>query len=139
DAEPTGQLAKLSDTDALTVLIPPCLEEARQAIRTAQAAGAKPEELAEARNMLAYATATLEQAQALLDQGKRDEALQRLATVRADCMTAQQLAQHATGFSAPVADENYTIRPGDTLWDIAALPTIYRNPHLWPLLYKANR
>jgi hypothetical protein len=139
DAVPTAKLAKFSDADALTVLIPPCLEETRQAIHTAQAAGATPDDLAEARNTLAYATATFEQAQTLLNQGKRDEALQLLATVRTDCLTAQQLARHASGFSDPVADENYTIQPGDTLWDIAALPTVYRNPHLWPLLYRANR
>ena len=136
---PTAQLASLSDADALTVLIPPCLEETRQAIRAAQAEGAEADDLAEARDTLAYATATFEQAQSLLDQGKREEALQLLETVRADCLTAQQLAKQTTGFSAPVVDETYTIQPGDTLWDIAALPRIYRDPYLWPLLYQANR
>ncbi|GIX46621.1 MAG: hypothetical protein KatS3mg131_0832 [Candidatus Tectimicrobiota bacterium] len=35
--------------------------------------------------------------------------------------------------------EHYTVQRGDTLWGIAALPAIYREPLLWPLIYRANQ
>lgn len=34
---------------------------------------------------------------------------------------------------------SYTVCEGDLLWSIAKRPDIYGDPHLWPLLYQANR
>ncbi len=33
----------------------------------------------------------------------------------------------------------YTVKKGDTLWDISKTSKAYKDPFLWPLLYKANR
>lgn len=33
---------------------------------------------------------------------------------------------------------SYRVVPGDSLWTIAGLHTIYGNPYEWPLIYKAN-
>src|SRR5699024_3443934 len=32
----------------------------------------------------------------------------------------------------------YTVRAGDSLWDIAGRPTVYGNPLEWPLIYLEN-
>ena len=33
----------------------------------------------------------------------------------------------------------HVVAPGETLWSIAALPDVYADPYLWPLIYKFNR
>ena len=33
----------------------------------------------------------------------------------------------------------YEVGEGETLWTISALPAVYNDAHLWPLLYQANR
>ena len=33
----------------------------------------------------------------------------------------------------------HIVEEGETLWTIASQPWVYNDPHLWPLLYKANR
>ena len=143
-SHPLGELANLSNADTLALQIPPCFEQARHAIRAAEERGATDVDLTAARNMLSYAMATFEQAQDLLEQGKRDQAVQLLQAAQSDCLTAQQLAGHdhtvVAHHSLQSGDgDRYTVQRGDTLWDIAALPTIYRNPWLWPLLYQANQ
>jgi LysM repeat protein len=54
--------------------------------------------------------------------------------------TQQQLTTPATTERAPApATEKpgtYTIKQGDTLWDIAS--AMYRDPFLWPLIWQAN-
>jgi len=45
----------------------------------------------------------------------------------------------ATAEATKVAAEKYTVRKGDTLWDISNTGKAYQDPFLWPLLYKANR
>lgn len=37
------------------------------------------------------------------------------------------------------ADDYYTVRPGDNLWDISAQGEIYGDPYRWPLIFKANQ
>lgn len=33
----------------------------------------------------------------------------------------------------------HEVAEGETLWSIAALPDVYADPYLWPVIYKANR
>jgi nucleoid-associated protein YgaU len=136
---PTHDLARASTVEALLVLIPPCLEQARAAIRAAKAAGARPQDLADAANALAYALTTFEQAQALLEQGNREQAHQLLQAVEADCLRAQQLASDLNWRLAAQSGDLYIVQPGDSLWGIAARPAIYHDPLLWPILYQGNR
>ncbi len=132
-------LARASTLEALLILVPPCLDQARAAIRAAKAAGASPQVLAEAQAALTYAAATFEQAEDLLEQGNREQAHQLLEAVESDCLTAQQLANETNWQLAAQSGDRYTVQPGDTLWGIAARPAIYRDPLLWPILYRGNR
>lgn len=36
------------------------------------------------------------------------------------------------------ANTQYVVKPGDTLWSIAAKQSIYGNAHDWPLIYRSN-
>jgi hypothetical protein len=119
-----------------------CLEETRQAIQAAEAAGASPQELAVARNTLEYAAATWQHMQELLAQGKREEAARLLQMGLSDCHTALLLAQQSSWRARNAGlspSATYTVQSGDTLWGIAAHTAIYRDPWLWPLLYTGNR
>lgn len=152
--EPTGRIAAAAYPDdqaaqvspalmaELMAQVSPCFEKTRQAIQAAEVAGAGPQELAVARNTLAYATTTWQQAQELLAQGQQVQAAHLLEMSQSDCLTAHHLANQ-TGLrvanAAVAPSDGYTVQHGDTLWDIAARPTIYHDRWLWPLLYKANR
>jgi nucleoid-associated protein YgaU len=120
----------------------PCLEQARQQIAAAEAAGVNPQALAIARNTLAYAMSTYQQAQQLKAVGKDAEAAALLETAQDDCLTAQQLVQqvnHRMAKNSTPSSDGYVVQRGNTLWDISALPTVYKDPFLWPLLYRANK
>jgi len=133
------QLARASTVEALLVLIPPCLEQARAAIQAAKAAGARAQDLAEAETALAQAVTTYEQAQELLEQGNREQAYQLLQAVEADCLRAQHLASDLHWQLAGKSGDRYIVQRGDSLWGIAARPAIYHDPLLWPILYQGNR
>ncbi len=137
--QPASHLARASTLEALLILVPPCLEQARVAVQTAKAAGASSQDLVEAQKMLAYAMTTFEQAQNLLEQGNREQAHQLLQAIESDCLRAQQLAGEMNWQLAAQSGDRYTVRPGDSLWGIAARPAIYRDPLLWPILYQGNR
>lgn len=118
----------------------PCFEATHQALRAAEAAGATENDLAPARRALAKAELLLDQAKAALARGAVEEALGLLQTAQMDCLTAQELAQQTSLMAASRAKpESYSVVRGDTLWSIAAQEKIYRNPFMWPLIYKANR
>ena len=34
---------------------------------------------------------------------------------------------------------DYVVKPGETLWSIAAQTDVYADPYLWPVIYKFNR
>jgi hypothetical protein len=122
----------------------PCLEAAYQAMRDAEAAGVTPLELAAAQQALQHAEAVLERAEALLEQGYAEQALAQLRMLEADCLTAQELSTEARllaggGGRRPAQPDQYRVVRGDTLWSISGKPTIYRNPLMWPIIYKANQ
>jgi len=54
----------------------------------------------------------------------------------------QQAASKKKSQPAPPPPQpvnNYKVKGGETLWQIAARPEVYADEMLWPLLYKANR
>lgn len=72
-----------------------CVNGARQAVRSARAARAKPAEFATAKGALDSAEAALKQARELLGQNDPNGALGRLDTAQADCQTAQAAGEKA--------------------------------------------
>jgi hypothetical protein len=122
--------------------VTPCTERVRQTLQTAEPAGAKAADLADARGALASAELAVEQAHALLDAGEAERAANRLDNALADCLRAEELLQRTgvvTGSRAPaVQPERYAVQRGDTLWGISGREQIYHNPFMWPLIYKAN-
>jgi hypothetical protein len=142
DASLTRQAELVSQAEARLSQLLICLEIARQVIYTAEAAGATADDLASARRALSWAEQLSEQAKALLAGGEVEQALSLLQTAQADCLTAQELSRQARLVATSrtlTQPERYHVVRGDTLWSIAARPTIYRNPFLWPLIYRANR
>jgi nucleoid-associated protein YgaU len=121
--------------------VSPCLDEARQAVLGAEAAGAEAPEVAPANEALVRAEAALQEAQTLLQQGETAQAVERLKAAEADCRTAQEIGAQAkmAAARAPSKPSDYTVMRGDTLWGISGSQPIYANPFLWPMIYKANR
>ena len=63
----------------------------------------------------------------------------------AEAIEAQMAASEAMAVeeTATVAEESpylggYLVVSGDNLWNIAGQDTVYSNPFMWPLIYKAN-
>ncbi len=63
----------------------------------------------------------------------------------AEAIAAQMAASEAMAVeeTATVVDESpylggYLVVSGDNLWNIAGQDTVYSNPFMWPLIYKAN-
>jgi nucleoid-associated protein YgaU len=120
----------------------PCLEAARHAIRAAAVAGVQPAELIAAQQALSHAEALLERVDSLLAQGQVEQALAQLRMVETDCLAAQELSTEARLLTAgrqPAPPDQYRVMRGDSLWSISGQERIYRNPLMWPILYKANR
>jgi nucleoid-associated protein YgaU len=117
----------------------PCIEAARQAIQSAEAAGTTQEDLASAKRALANSEAGLREAQQLLAQGDAVRALSRLDAAQSDCLSARDQANQAGIAAAQRRPSSYTVVRGDSLWRISGRPVIYSNPFMWPLIYKANR
>ena len=122
--------------------VSPCIERARQTLQTAESAGARGADLADARGALASAELAAEQAHTLLDTGEAERAANRLDNALADCLRAEELLQRSgvvTASRTPaIQPERYAVQRGDTLWGISGREQIYHNPFMWPLIYKAN-
>jgi nucleoid-associated protein YgaU len=147
-AAPTGQWEAAAATPSPTQVAAyrsqlfPCLEAARRAIHAAEVAGVPPAELTAAQQALSHAEAVLEQADNLLVQGQVEPAFTQFRMVEADCLTAQELGTEVrllTGGRQPAQLDQYHVMRGDSLWSISGQERIYRNPLMWPILYKANR
>ena len=129
-------------TQARLAQLSTCLETTRQALQTAEGTGVKAADLADARGARASAEVAVEQANALLAAGEAERARNRLDHALADCLRAEELLQRSGVVTArrtpAVQPERYAVQRGDTLWGISAQEQIYRNPFMWPLIYKAN-
>lgn len=60
-----------------------------------------------------------------------------LAIVRGQGIRALELIEQVEA-AAKIATKLYTVQPGDSLWTIAAKPSVYGNAFLWPLIWRAN-
>lgn len=60
-----------------------------------------------------------------------------LALVRGQGRRALELLRKIDS-AAAIATRLYTVQPGDSLWTIAAKPSVYGNAWLWPLIWRAN-
>jgi hypothetical protein len=122
--------------------VSPCIERVRQTLQTAESAGARAADLADARGALANAELAVEQANTLLAAGEAERGANRLDNALVDCLRAEELLQRTgvvTANRAPaVQPERYAVQRGDTLWGISGREQIYHNPFMWPLIYKAN-
>jgi nucleoid-associated protein YgaU len=118
----------------------PCIDAARQAVTSAEAAGATAQELAAAKQALANAETAVKEARDLLARDDPQRALSRLEAAQSDCQTARDLGNRA-GIAAASRGrpDNYTVVRGDSLWRISGKEMIYKNSLMWPLIYKANR
>jgi LysM repeat protein len=107
---------------------------------------------ARARNLGADWEATakkIESAEKLLDAECDEEGAMKLAKeAEADAAAAIKAMQMATVVvveetAVVVVEESpylggYLVVNGDNLWNIAGQDTIYSDPYMWPLIYKAN-
>ena len=60
-----------------------------------------------------------------------------LAIVRGQGVRALELLRKVDS-AAAIATRLYTVQRGDSLWTIAAQPSVYGNAWLWPLIWRAN-
>ena len=100
-----------------------------------------------ARALAQQDTAALEQAKAELAKARQRTGLNdvqlaalrtaELAIVRGQGQRALELIQRVET-AASLATKLYTVQRGDTLWTIAAKPSVYGNAFLWPLIWRAN-
>jgi LysM repeat protein len=122
--------------------VSPCIERTRQTLQTAESAGARAADLADARGALTSAELAVEQAHTLLAAGEAERGANRLDNALIDCLRAEELLQRTgvvTASRTPaVQPERYAVQRGDTLWGISGREQIYHNPFMWPLIYKAN-
>jgi hypothetical protein len=122
--------------------VSPCIERTRQTLQTAESAGARAADLADARGALASAELAVEQAHTLLAAGEAERGANRLDNALVDCLRAEELLQRTgvvtAGRAPAVQPERYAVQRGDTLWGISGREQIYHNPFMWPLIYKAN-
>lgn len=138
--ERAGRAKMRAQADGRLSQVVPCIDAARQAITSAEAAGATAQELAAAKQALANSEAAAKEARDLLAKDDPQHALSRLDAAQTDCQTARDLGNKA-GIAAASRSkpDNYTVVGGDSLWRISGKEIIYKNSLMWPLIYKANR
>ncbi|MBI3013907.1 MAG: LysM peptidoglycan-binding domain-containing protein [Candidatus Tectomicrobia bacterium] len=107
-------------------------------------------EVSRVRQSLGQVEGALSRVQAVLQERERQRKLAEEAKkeVPAPAPEAGPVAEEVQA-SAPQAKpvekepaapppQTYTVKPGDSLWNIAARPEVYNNPWLWPLIFTAN-
>ena len=65
------------------------------------------------------------------------EAIAAMAAMEADTAAMEEQAALDASSESPYLG-GYLVVSGDNLWSIAGQDTIYSNPFMWPLIYKAN-
>lgn len=137
----------------LTLLCAACatplkMDGGRKSTAPAKSASARPaapstnatDKSAPAKGAEAQATALLNRVNSYTNMSDAQFARVQQAT---DSLNSGQ-AQRALDLLQPLEHELrsetkiYVVKPGDSLWTIAAQPEVYANAHLWPLLAEAN-
>ena len=66
-------------------------------------------------------------------------------TIVSGCATAKKgemaeaAAAPAAAAAQTMASDRHTVKPGEHLWGIAGMETIYNDPFYWPILFSRNR
>jgi len=128
------------------------MSDARQSVEAAQTIGAEhhaPEAMTSAQTLLSQAESDMQTGdyeEAHKDAvAAREAARQALAITQAKHETVAKKIKPATEIivepviakEAPLPGA-YTVEAKDSLWKIAAKPSVYNDAFLWPLLFKAN-
>ena len=76
----------------------------------------------------------------ILANKAEDAAAEAIAALQ---MKSDSMTEESAAAAAPAKDDSpylggYLVVSGDNLWSIAGQDTIYSNPFMWPLIYKAN-
>lgn len=113
------------------------LEHARRAVIVTQELRAK-----EAADRLAKRQAAAEEIRQAAEKARIEEEQAQRAVLEAE--RAKRQAENKKKEEAPKPEpvtlvQNYKVGDGETLWTIAAQPSVYGDGLLWPLLYQANR
>jgi len=82
--------------------------------------------------------ALIQEAQAALDAGDTGKAIQLAEQARNQAENAIKQKEMEDSRLEGMMSQ-YTVVPGDNLWNISGKSEIYGNPYQWPLIYKANR
>jgi len=97
--------------------------------------GAEWEEAAKVIEEAEQAAADCENVRAKILADKAEE-------IAAEAIAAMQMAGSEEMAEKPAEESpyigGYLVVSGDNLWNIAAQDTIYSDPYMWPLIYKAN-
>ncbi len=73
-----------------------------------------------------------------------------LALVLSACMQKKEMVEEMAPEPEPMMEEEepapmvatddvYIVAPGDSLWSISGMPSIYNDPFRWPLIYGRNK
>ncbi len=115
--------------------------EVRNAIYAAKLKNARARNLGAEWEEAAKVIEEAEQAAADCENVRAKILAEKAEEMAAEAIAAMQAGSEA--MAAPAAEESpyiggYLVVSGDNLWSIAAQDTIYSDPYMWPLIYKAN-
>ena len=74
----------------------------------------------------------------ILANKAEDSAAEAIAMLQAEEMEAEKMAEKQKAMDDSPYLGGYLVVGGDNLWSIAGQDTVYSNPFMWPLIYKAN-
>lgn len=118
-------------------------EQARQAVKARQAIdGARPEvakAIHDAGSLASDAEKLLEAAEAALKAGDPVRASELAAQARRQAAAAVEEKRAQAARQAAERARRYKVVRGDSLWTISGRPSVYGDPHQWPLLFRHNR